>query len=29
MGFIEVKKELKKLEKDKLIDLISELYKKK
>ena len=28
MGLAEVKKELKKLEKDKLIDLIGDLYKK-
>ncbi|MEI6822717.1 MAG: DUF6155 family protein [Bacteroidota bacterium] len=28
MGFSEIKKELKKLEKDRIIDLISDLYKK-
>lgn len=28
MGLIEIKKELKKLDKDKLIDLVAELYKK-
>ncbi|MCZ2249001.1 MAG: hypothetical protein LC111_09610 [Bacteroidia bacterium] len=28
MGLIDIKKELKKLDKDKLIDLVAEFYKK-